>query len=102
VLVWNIEGDQLAAHDTGQAWIDTSSMQVARIERNLLNLEGNATAWKITIDQAPFSIGERRFWLPKMFLTAITKRDPQQTGTFLAEYSNCKKFTTEITIRPVK
>ena len=29
-MVWNIDGDQLAAHDAGQAWIDTSSMQVAR------------------------------------------------------------------------
>jgi hypothetical protein len=101
-MIWNINGDSRAAHDTGQAWIDTSSMQVARIERNLLNLGRYASVWKITIDQAPFTIGERQFWLPKMFLTEITERDPQETGTFLAEYSNCKKFTTDITIRPLK
>jgi hypothetical protein len=76
-------------------------MQVARLERNLLNLGGNESAWKITIDQAPFTIGERQFWLPSRFLTEITERDPKRTGTFLAEYSNCKKFTAEITIRPV-
>jgi hypothetical protein len=101
-MIWNINGDQRAAHDTGQAWIDTSHMQVSRIERNLLNLGRYATVWKITIDQAPFTIGERQFWLPKMFLTEITERDPKETGTFLAEYNNCKKFTTEITIRPLK
>jgi hypothetical protein len=101
-MVWNIDGDQRLAHDTGQAWIDTSSMQVVRMERNLLNLGGNETAWKISINQAPFSFGERQFWLPTMFLTEITQRDPNKTGTFLAEYSNCKKFTTQITIRPAK
>jgi hypothetical protein len=101
-MTWNINGDGRLAHDTGQAWIDTSAMQVARLERNLLNLGRYATAWKITIDQTPFTIGERQFWLPKMFLTEITERDQKNTGTFLAEYSNCKKFTTEISIRPLK
>ena len=101
-MTWNIDGDQRLAHDTGHAWIDTSSMQVSRLERNLLNLGGHETAWKITITQAPFTIGEQQFWLPSMFLTEITERDPKKTGTFLAEYSNCKKFTAEITIRPVK
>ena len=37
--------------------------------------------------------------LPKSFLTEITEKDRRNTGTFLAEYSNCKKFTAEITIR---
>lgn len=101
-MIWNINGDQRVAHDTGQAWIETSLMQVSRIERNLLNLGNFGGTWKITIDQAPFTIGERQFWLPKMFLTEITERDPQKTGTFRADYTNCKKFTTEITIRPAK
>lgn len=98
-MVWDIGGADLTAHDTGQAWIDTASMQVVRLERNLLNLKGKASKWKITIDQAPFVIGEREFWLPKTFLTEITERDPRRTGTFLAEYTNCKKFTAEVTIR---
>jgi hypothetical protein len=101
-MTWNINGAQLLAHDTGQLWIDTSSMQVTRLERNLLNLAGSVSAWKITIDQVPFTIGERKFWLPKTFLTEITERDPRQTGTFLAEYSNCRKFTSEVTIRSLK
>jgi hypothetical protein len=98
-MVWNINGTALAAHDTGQAWIDTASMQVVRLERNLLNLKGNPSKWKITIDQAPFVIGEKEFWLPKTFLTEITERDPRRTGTFVAEYTNCKKFTAEVTFR---
>jgi len=101
-MIWNINGDQITAHDTGQAWIDTSSMQVSRMERSLLNLGRYATVWKITIDQTPVNIGERQFWLPKVFITDITERDPKNTGVFRAEYSNCKKFTTEILIRPVR
>jgi len=97
-LMWDINGTRKVAHDTGKAWIDSKAMQVARIERNLLNI-GDFTAWKITIEQAPFVIGDSEFWLPKSFLTEITEKDPRKTGTFLAEYSNCKKFTAEITIR---
>ena len=97
-MTWNINGDQKLAHDTGKAWIDPAAMQVARFERNLLNI-GRISAWKITIDQSPFPIGERQFWLPKSFLTEIIESDPRDTGTFLAEYSNCKKFTTEVQIR---
>jgi len=98
VMTWNINGDLKAAHDTGKAWIDPLEMQVTRFERNLLNI-GRMSAWKITIEQSPFAIGDRQFWLPKSFLTEIAERDPRDTGTFLAEYTNCKKFTTEIQIR---
>ena len=97
-MIWNINGDLKPAHDTGKAWIDPAAMQVARFERNLLNI-GRMSVWKITIEQSPFTIGEGQFWLPKSFLTEITERDPRDTGTFLAEYTNCKKFTTEIQIR---
>ena len=97
-MIWNINGDLKAAHDTGKAWIDPLAMQVTRFERNLHNI-GRMSAWKITIEQSPFAIGDRQFWLPKSFLTEITERDPRDTGTFLAEYTNCKKFTTEIQIR---
>ncbi len=97
-LIWDIAGDNKVAHDTGKAWIDSKAMQVARIERNLLNI-GDFSAWKITIEQMPFLIGDKEFWLPKSFLTEITEKDRRKTGTFLAEYSDCKKFTAEITIR---
>jgi len=97
-MTWNINGDLKLAHDTGKAWIDPAAMQVARFERSLLNI-GQMSVWKITIHQSPFTIGDRQFWLPKSFLTEITERDPRDTGTFLAEYTNCKKFTTEVQIR---
>ena len=98
-MIWNINGDQKVAHDTGTAWIDPEAMQVLRNERNLRNI-GSMTAWRITIDQAPFTLGDRKFWLPKSFLTEVTEKDPRRRGTFLAEYSDCKKFTTDVTIRP--
>ena len=99
-MIWDIDGNPRVAHDSGLAWIDPGSMQVARMERNLLNLIKDIAIWKITIDQVSFTIGEKQFWLPKAFLTDITFRDARNTGTFLAEYTNCKKFTTEVTIRP--
>jgi hypothetical protein len=97
-IFWDINGDPKVARDTGKAWIDPVAMQVARFERNLLNI-CQMSAWKITIEQSPFTIGDRQFWLPKSFLTEVTWSDPRNTGTFLAEYSNCKKFTTDIRIR---
>jgi hypothetical protein len=65
-MIWNINGDLKPAHDTGKAWIDPAAMQVARFERNLLNI-GRMSVWKITIEQSPFTIGEGQFWLPKSF-----------------------------------
>jgi hypothetical protein len=97
-MIWDINGDLKAAHDKGRAWIEPATMQVARFERNLLNI-GDFSAWKVTIEQTPFVIGDKQFWLPKSFLTEITEKDARNTGTFLAEYTNCKKFTTEIKIR---
>jgi hypothetical protein len=97
-MTWNISGDLKLARDTGKAWIDPVAMQVTRFERNLLNI-GRLSTWKITIEQSAFTISDKQFWLPKSFLTEITESDPRNTGTFLAEYTNCKKFTTEIMIR---
>ena len=76
-------------------------MQVARIERNLLNLPRRFGSWKVTVDQAPVVIGDRQYWLPQTFRTEITERDPKKTASFVAEYSNCKKFTAEVSISPI-
>ena len=78
-MIWNINGDQKVAHDTGTAWIDPEAMQVLRNERNLWNI-GSMTGWKITIDQAPFTLGDRKFWLPKSFLTEVREKDPRKKG----------------------
>jgi hypothetical protein len=99
-LRWNIFGDIRAADDTGQAWIDPKSMQVVRFERNLHNVGSGFSSWKNTIEQMPVDVKEKQFWVAKTFVTEIVEKDSRSGFTFLAEYSNCKKFTTEITIRP--
>jgi hypothetical protein len=98
-IIWDIDGKNLVAHDTGQASIDPTSMQVARLERSLLNLSRDFSSYKVTIDQAPVNLGDRLYWLPKTFFFEIIERDVRNRKSYLAEYSNCKKFTTEITIR---
>ena len=100
-LSWDVDGNR-DARDTGKAWIDASSMQVARIERNLLNLPRRLSSWKVTVEQAPVAVGDRQYWLPQTFRTDITERDPKKTSTFVAEYSGCRKFTAEISISPVR
>ena len=98
-LSWDLDGER-AARDTGKAWIDASSMQVARIERNLLNLPRRFSSWKVTVEQAPVSVGDKQYWLPQTFRTEIMERDPKKTASFVAEYSKCQKFTAEVSISP--
>lgn len=100
-LTWDIAGER-SAKDKGRAWIDPSSMQVARIERSVLNLPRNLSSWTVTVEQQPVVIGDRQYWLPKTFTTEVTERDPSRTATFVAEYSNCKKFTADVSISPVR
>ena len=100
-LSWDLDGER-AAKDTGKAWIDASSMQVARLERNLLNLPRRFSLWKVTVEQAPVVVVDRQYWLPQTFRTEVTERDPKKTASFVAEYSNCRKFTTEISVSPVR
>jgi hypothetical protein len=97
-LFWNLNGDTRVAMDTGIAWIDMTSMQVVRIERNLMNLPSSLSRWAITVDQAPITIGEKQFWLPQTFQTEVSERDPRKTALFVSEYSNCKKFGADIRI----
>jgi hypothetical protein len=99
-IKWDINGDIRVAKDAGKGWIDPAAMQVDRIERNLLNLPRSHPSWKITIDQNPVTIGEKQFWLPKSFRTEVAEQDSRKINVFLAQYSDCKKFTTEISIRP--
>jgi len=53
-----------------------------RLKRNFLTL--------------PTAIGDREFWLPLIMRSDATDRDPRKTKVFLADYTNCKKFTADI------
>ena len=99
-IKWDLDGKELVARDVGTAWIDIASMQVARIERTFLNLPSRLSRMTLTSQYAPIPIGKNAFWLPVYLRTDLTERDPTKTGTFLAEYSNCRKFGVTVTILP--
>jgi hypothetical protein len=93
-------GEILVDRDAGKALIDTSSMQVIRLEREFLNLPRRLTHLTNIIDYAPVNIGGREFWLPRTIRTDGTQRDSRDTETYIAVYSNCKRFVADIRILP--
>jgi hypothetical protein len=101
-LKWSLNGEERAARDTGEAWIDPASMQVAHIERHFLNLPRSLTRLDITTDYGPVTIDEKLFWLPRSFRAEGANPSREKTRTFLytAEYTNCKKFSAEIRLVP--
>jgi len=99
-LEWPIYGDTRVAMDAGTAWIETSSMQVVRIERNFLNLPSSATRLAATTDFGPVNIGGKQYWVPKALRTESAERDPRKTALFVAEYSGCKKFGADVNVLP--
>jgi hypothetical protein len=95
-----LDGEGLVNRDLGMAWIDSNSMQVVRLQRDFFSLPRTLRQLRNTVDYSPVLIGDRQFWLPNSMRTDATDRDPKKTKTFLAEYTNCKRFTAEIKIVP--
>jgi hypothetical protein len=95
-----LDGEGLINMDEGIAWIDNASMQVARLQRDFLNLPRALRQLQNTVDYGPVVIGDRQFWLPRAMRTDAIDRDPRKTKTFLAEYTGCKRFVAEIKIVP--
>jgi len=95
-----LNGDSLVAKDTGTAWIDATSYQVVRIERNSLTLPPNLSRLKNTVEYGWTAIGDREFWLPLLMRSDATGRDTRKTKVFMADYTNCKKFTADIKLVP--
>jgi len=91
-----LNGDSLVAKDIGTAWIDATSYQVLRLERNSLTLPRDLSRLKNTVEYGSTAIGDREFWLPLLMRSDATDRDPRKTQVFLADYTNCKKFTADI------
>jgi hypothetical protein len=93
-----LDGEGLINRDKGVAWIDSDSMQVVRLQRDFFSLPRTLRQLRNTVDYGSVMIGDRQFWLPRSMRTDVTDRDPRKTKTFLAEYTNCKRFTAEIKI----
>jgi hypothetical protein len=99
-IKWDHGGKAFVARDAGTAWIDPVSMQVAQIERSFLNIPNHFSHMTLSSEYRPVAIGKNSFWLPQYLRADLTERDPEKTGMFLAEYTNCRKFGAEVTILP--
>jgi hypothetical protein len=95
-----LDGEGLINRDEGIASIDSASMQVVRLQRDFFSLPRALRQLRNTVDYGPVVIGDRQFWLPHAMRTDATDRDPRKTKTFLAEYTDCKRFVAEIKIVP--
>src|SRR5215467_3969029 len=95
-----LDDEKLINRDERMAWINSDSMQVVRLQQDFFSLPRTLRQLRNTVDYGPVVIGDRQFWLPRSMKTDVTDRDPRKTKTFLAEYTNCKRFTAEIKIAP--
>jgi hypothetical protein len=94
------QGKQLIEKDVGAAWIDSMSFRVVRLLRQSLNLPPVFTRSATTVDYGPVTIDEKQFWMPTKINAEVTERSTGTTVSYVAEYSDCRKFTADIKIVP--
>jgi hypothetical protein len=79
----------------GKGWVDSTSMQVVRIEvSERYSSEGGTE--DTVLDYAPVNIDGKTYWL----LTKLSKKAGY--SQWAAEYSECRKFEVTSQIRPVQ
>lgn len=94
------QGAQLVAKDVGAAWIDSKSFHVLRLLRQSLNLPPGFTRSTATADYSPVTIDEKQFWMPTKIRAEVTERNSEATVSYVAEYSDCRRFTADIKLLP--
>ena len=92
------QGTQLVAKDIGSAWVDQKSFRVLRLQRQSLNLPSVLTRSMVTVDYGPVTIGDSQFWMPTKIRSEVSERNSRVTVRYIAEYSDCRKFMTDIRI----
>jgi hypothetical protein len=93
------QGEQLLAKDVGAAWIDLKSFRVLRLQRQSLNLPQGFTRSIATADYGSVTIDEKQFWMPTKIRAEVTGNSGT-TVSYMAEYSDCRKFTADTKILP--
>jgi hypothetical protein len=95
-----LQGTQVLSKDVGAAWVDLDTFQVIRLQRQSLNLPSDLSRSMTTVDYGPVTIGENTFWMPVRIRADVAGRDSTFSVSYLAEYTDCKKFTADIKILP--
>jgi hypothetical protein len=79
--------------------IDTQSSKTLHVESRLASLHAGS-AFPVSADFQSIEIDRQAYWLPHV-VKAEALLPKNQTATYLAEYSDCRKFEVTIQIRPV-
>jgi hypothetical protein len=95
-----LQGTQVLSKDVGAAWIDLETFQVTRLQRQSLNLPSDLSRSMVTVDYGPVTIDENTFWIPMKVRAEVTERNSPSSVSYIAEYSDCKKFTADIKFLP--
>jgi hypothetical protein len=93
-----LQGKPMLSKDSGAAWIDLKTFHVLRLQRQSLNLPSDLSRSLATIDYGPVAIDENTFWMPLKVSAEVTEKNSPSSVTYVAEYTDCKKFTTDIKI----
>jgi hypothetical protein len=99
---YNFEGRSFEARYSGTATIDPESMQIARLEIRFLNIPSTWETISTAVDYAEFEIGDSRFWMPKKARTELRVKKKSGSGVYMAEYSDCRKFTSSVEIKAIR
>jgi hypothetical protein len=97
-----LNGHHFYSNDVGKALIDIRSMQVLRLERQSLENPPPFASNSMVVAYGPVAIGEREFWMPQYVRSEVVEINPNKTALYIAEYTNCRKFTTTVEIRPAR
>jgi hypothetical protein len=97
-----LNGHAFYSNDIGKALIDVRIMQVLRLERQSLDNPPPFASNSTVVDYGPVAIGEREFWMPLSVRSEVIERNPKKTGLYTAEYTDCRKFTATVEIKPAR
>jgi len=92
-------------HETsaGRIFIDTSVMQVVRMEVTVphdLIKSGYYGRWAIVVNYRPIQLGEHKYWLPQSIVSTLIPLDEEGTiWSFNADYTDYHKFEATSRVR---
>ena len=97
-----LNGRHFYSNDVGKALIDIRSMQVLHLERQSLDNPPPFASNLMVVAYGPVTIGEREFWMPQSVRSEVVERNPRKTALYIAEYTDCRKFTATVQIKPAR
>ena len=94
-------GTRYVMKGSGKAWIDSTSMNVLRLEIQYLDPPMPEGVLTLAVDYAPVVIKEKTFWMPRTVTAEQTVANPKAPvgGQYIAEYSNYHEYKVSVRIK---